>query len=476
MDKLIYCVLLSDLLGMLIYLIWRLFEKKYDSQEYVTAIYAGLHLVVVLVFVLMILGIAASLYVWNSAHLGRILIPTPAMICIGVSLSCLWLAGTLYMLGEFLWYHFVHHMLIGSLFHADIEKQNRLEQAMALLGIRSKHITLYTGYAISTPEMTGFFHPRICIPVEKYSDEDLKNILVHELIHYKCKDKWIRELGVLLLCIHWFNPLIRKMVESLAWWDEVHCDNCVCEHTTPYQYGQTLMFVYDKIRTNRHRYESIQFVFISFSEQGNRMVERLNRIMAHKASIKQKRRVLVPMTLAFALALTGTSLAAEPLLRGINDQAYELTVYEVIDDDTCDIYDTYDAYNTYSEADDTIEYIEYEEVLDLTAFASQDPGITPNASPNGTINFSMGNNVWTSGAFKASSGQTITVLVSVSPSDVEIKVGIVDPDGIYRYVPGSDTINHPFVLTKTGYYQVVIKNETNNTITVIGAYTTSSAS
>lgn len=464
MDKLIYCVLLSDILGTLIYLIWKLFEKRYDRQEYVTALYAGLHLVVALVFIIMVLGIASDLYVWNLPQYDRLWLPTPALICVGTFFSCLWLAGAVCMMAEFFWLHIVHYLIIRSLFHADVGDQKALEQVKASLGIGSRSISLYTGYAITTPEMTGFLHPKVCIPAGRYTEDSLRNILVHELIHYKYKDKWIRELGILVMCIHWFNPLIRKMVRSLEWWDEVHCDACVCDHVPVYGYGQTLLLIYDRIRDNRQLYENMAFISISFSETGYNMLERLKRIMKHQSSIRQKRKILVPMTLAFTLILAGTALAAEPLIRKAGTQAYTLTAYETIEDDT---------YPAAGEADDLIEY---EEVWDEAALAAYDIGITPYADSSATINISMANNVWRSGAFWASSGRTITVLVSIDPSDVEIKVGIVDPDGIYRYVPGSDVVNHPFPLTKSGFYQVVIKNETDTTVTVIGSYVTSSTS
>jgi hypothetical protein len=66
----------------------------------------------------------------------------------------------------------------------------------------------------------------------------------------------------------------------------------------------------------------------------------------------------------------------------------------------------------------------------------------------------------------------ISVLVSISPSDVTVKAGIIDPDGAFRYVEGSGGLSHTFSLTKTGTYQVVVFNETTTTISAFGTYAT----
>jgi hypothetical protein len=114
----------------------------------------------------------------------------------------------------------------------------------------------------------------------------------------------------------------------------------------------------------------------------------------------------------------------------------------------------------------TLEYIR-----SLTP--SENDGISLYAASSATINCSMKNNIWRSGIFRATSGQVITVAVSISPSDVTVKAGIIDPDGAFRYAEGSGAIGHSFALTKTGYYQVVVFNETTTTITGTGYYVTS---
>ena len=77
----------------------------------------------------------------------------------------------------------------------------------------------------------------------------------------------------------------------------------------------------------------------------------------------------------------------------------------------------------------------------------------------------------TSGIFYASSGGTIGISVVASPSTSEIKVGIVQPSSVRRYVRGSGSIAHDFALTQSGNYKVYIENISDVSVTAAGGFT-----
>lgn len=76
----------------------------------------------------------------------------------------------------------------------------------------------------------------------------------------------------------------------------------------------------------------------------------------------------------------------------------------------------------------------------------------------------------TSTIFYASSGNSINVVVNIDPTDTTIRVGIVQPDGVRRYVEGDTTVGHSFALTQSGNYRVYIQNDSGVTVTVSGSY------
>lgn len=69
-------------------------------------------------------------------------------------------------------------------------------------------------------------------------------------------------------------------------------------------------------------------------------------------------------------------------------------------------------------------------------------------------------------------GDQLTVSVGVSPSDVNVKVGIVQPNGVWRYVYSSGKIDHTFEITQNGRHKVFIWNETDTEIKAAGYYMT----
>ncbi|MBO7451443.1 MAG: hypothetical protein J6U54_13850 [Clostridiales bacterium] len=60
---------------------------------------------------------------------------------------------------------------------------------------------------VDTPFVTGFFRPKIVLPT--FVDPRERDYLImHEKIHMKNMDNLTRALGLVIVCIHWFNPLV----------------------------------------------------------------------------------------------------------------------------------------------------------------------------------------------------------------------------------------------------------------------------
>ncbi len=60
---------------------------------------------------------------------------------------------------------------------------------------------------VRSPFILGFFRPRIYIPYE-LDENSLRYILAHEREHICHLDHLLRPYAWLLLCVHWFNPLV----------------------------------------------------------------------------------------------------------------------------------------------------------------------------------------------------------------------------------------------------------------------------
>ena len=81
---------------------------------------------------------------------------------------------------------------------------------------------------IETAFVLGFIKPKIYIPTGM-SRETRKQILAHERTHLDKGDHWIKMIGFLALCLHWFNPLVWLSYILLCKDIELACDERVVQ-------------------------------------------------------------------------------------------------------------------------------------------------------------------------------------------------------------------------------------------------------
>lgn len=66
---------------------------------------------------------------------------------------------------------------------------------------------IYLCAGLSTPFVMGAIQPRIYLPLS-LSETEKRYILLHEKTHIRRFDHLIKLVGFLVLCMHWFNPLV----------------------------------------------------------------------------------------------------------------------------------------------------------------------------------------------------------------------------------------------------------------------------
>jgi beta-lactamase regulating signal transducer with metallopeptidase domain len=168
----------------------------------------------------------------------------------------IWLAGATTLLG---------HIMVSSLRLA--RRCARLRplddpSTMALLqdcchrmamSRRSTHaaplspLTIVETVEVTSPALHGLWHPRLLLPkgfTAKFSAEELRFVLLHELAHLKRRDLWMSWVMAALQAIHWFNPLV--WLAFARWRDdrELACDAMVLEATGAEQnqaYGEAIL-------------------------------------------------------------------------------------------------------------------------------------------------------------------------------------------------------------------------------------------
>ena len=95
----------------------------------------------------------------------------------------------------------------------------------------TRHPLLYINKAASSPMVCGFLRPRVLLPEIELSEDNLRYIIRHELIHYKRGDLWFKLLSMVANAIHWFNPMVYIACGVFADETELSCDEKVLGKT-----------------------------------------------------------------------------------------------------------------------------------------------------------------------------------------------------------------------------------------------------
>ena len=110
----------------------------------------------------------------------------------------------------------------------------------------AKHLRYRVSEQVDSPMLTGFIKPTVLLPTQflaGLNDQQLKNILLHELAHHERRDVLANFLQKICLAVFWFHPLVHIMDRLISRAREEICDNYVLAQTEAVSYGETLLHV-----------------------------------------------------------------------------------------------------------------------------------------------------------------------------------------------------------------------------------------
>ncbi|MDO4419869.1 MAG: M56 family metallopeptidase [Ruminococcus sp.] len=90
---------------------------------------------------------------------------------------------------------------------------------------------IYQSENVKSPFVLGFIKPRIFVPFS-LDETTLEHVASHEKAHIKRGDHFVKPFAYVLLCLHWFNPLIWLSYILLCRDIEVACDEKVIKGLT----------------------------------------------------------------------------------------------------------------------------------------------------------------------------------------------------------------------------------------------------
>jgi beta-lactamase regulating signal transducer with metallopeptidase domain len=148
----------------------------------------------------------------------------------------------------------------------------------------NRTIELYINSLVSSPLLIGIRSPYVVLPTMPAGEIEFRYICLHELTHYKRGDIYYKWLMQLILCLHWFNPLIHLMTKKASRACELSCDSAMMRGFSAMEremYGDTLL---ESLKSPGEYREGI--AALTLSENASRLGERLQEI---KKSPKKKK-------------------------------------------------------------------------------------------------------------------------------------------------------------------------------------------
>lgn len=135
-----------------------------------------------------------------------------------------WFCGSAVLLLRLIYDLIKHNMKTQ---HLTTAPNLKAEKIMADIVSRTKPGQVYRlieSKSVAVPMVSGFFRPTIFIPDLSLSDEDLKNVLMHEWNHFLQRDIWKKLCVYVIWALLWWNPLIYLLIQEFNQLLEVSCD------------------------------------------------------------------------------------------------------------------------------------------------------------------------------------------------------------------------------------------------------------
>ena len=385
---------------------------------------------------------------FGSRMAGRLFSITPFFLNAFKVIAILWMAGFLWKILKYLKHLYSQRLLLRLSYPGGERIRRKVDELREQLGIR-KEISVWESEEVYSPFISGFLKYRIFIPAEPEDEEELDIILEHELCHFRQGDLHLKKLCMWIVRIQWFNPFVYLLRNEVDRWGESLCDYEMCygrEHSWKMKKYFDVVIKYCE-ETDEDNPYAIMYLGNDYKEI-KRRIERMKRMTTRKTP---KRASTVLLILCFALASAVTSMAAGKGVETLYGMGYDLTMVRTFESRTAE--SELEEFTRTKDASMDIVQTDEPVYLDERALNSYTWTLEPG-------------DIYETGLFYASNGDTITVTINPSPQGAKTGIGLDQPNGILRGVSGTGGYAHTFTVNQNGFHRVYAENLTSSTITV----------
>jgi beta-lactamase regulating signal transducer with metallopeptidase domain len=202
--------------------------------------------------------------------------PSPSLLLA----FCVWSAGCL-SFWSFVLGRYVRLVRTLNSFPTIDEGPIRVALERAAIQLRLRRIPdVVAAELVTSPFLLGLLRPRVVLPqslLGRWTDEELRAVLMHELAHWRRGDTWIGWLQTTAQGLFWFHPFLWWAGGQLRHHRECACDEMVLRlgAINPQQYGETIVDMLAAVRGRSLASGSL----VGILEEGSQLTNRLEEIM-----------------------------------------------------------------------------------------------------------------------------------------------------------------------------------------------------
>lgn len=444
-----YIIVFSTISGSISYLIWKIFEMKLSKKKRFKYLYHMLLLVAAFYLLpFFYLGIRA-LIILQQKNLKKELLYLwiPRIAEVRTILAFFWLCGVIWSMQNA--FHKLKGMVklrVMNVLPAEKELVQLKNKIVKELGIRQE-IDICRSYSVISPMVIGIVKKTVYLPVTDYEQREMEILLYHELIHVKQHITSLKNLVVLLQVFQWFNPCVYVLMGALDEWSETLCDLSVHYNTSC---NTNIKEYFGFAMKEAEKEQAMLSGFLTKLQRMKGLSARFEKVRVYNKENELRLTGGILIILLFLMISSTSSLVISAGVSQVHNSFYEITDIE-------------------DEVQQTgIVCIEYKEIL-----LNEDNISEMSMIQQGNKNLAFNNEVLpgkllVSNIFEVNSGEKIKIMASVTPSNVETRVGIITPSKTIWYSNGEDMFSCSFSVDESGKYSIFIENETEKEIFVEG--------
>lgn len=441
-----FLILLSSITGAIMVIIWYAIGLLLERIGFANIVFELLKMVV-LFFLLPIAFVILKAYD-DEVGTGRLFGPTPAIVSFCKWFVPLWGIGVVIVLTYIILSVFLVKYRFREAFSCPSGVQAKFDSFKREMHLESSPLQLVQSYRAEIPCTYGILTPRIVIPVEEYSDDELRVIILHEMTHYKQRDVVLKFFSYLMLMIHYFNPFAWMVFFKIQKWSEFVCDFRASKHF------DKINSYFDVILRIAMEKPSKSGMVSHLAKSSRELRERARKLRRNN-EMKRKSVFSMVLVLCTAFMLSSTSVYAATVECADAYLAIEqATSVEAAGPQSVAVTDGVTVEYGESHRLTIVEGEIIEQLRGAHAFAWDVRAGYRMYSP------------W----FDCEAGDTLMISALIDPDNVSIRVGLEDSMGYRYYVVGSEIIAHSYDITSSGEYRIYVQNDSSTAVAVDGSY------